>query len=288
MGLRTEHEIHKRKTINSFKLISEDISNLTTSLEQMKNILVRLDSRNLATDSEILSLKQSVEKCVSEINLQQNQQNNLQSKIDFINQSMSGFNDNLNEVLSQNRLISKKLSLHDKSLKKLLPRSRKHGKKIRKLGSLTRILGEDTVKIRNLIKRKIRTSKRMDLELEDRIRKQRRLISRLNRKIDNNLSVKSSSRISKIKKITKKTQIKIPKNKKTSKKATAPKKTIIREKSPKKIVTTVITPRKKVTTKITPKTKTTTTITAKQKVKKVTRKGKTIVEIRPTLEKQLI
>ena len=103
--------------------------------------------------------------------------------------------------------------------------------KPRKLNSAIRQFQDEIGKLKNIFKRKLRAVKRSDLELEARIKSQKRRIFQLNRKIERKKVMRKAAKKTVTRKIT-------------------PKKTITKTITPKKIVTKTVTPTKKVVTEV--------------------------------------
>ena len=88
MGLRKDFLIHKRRTIESFRFARADITAINVNVEQLKNTLSSVESGISNIGSEISNLKNALDKCSSDINLQQISSLNVISKIDSINKSI--------------------------------------------------------------------------------------------------------------------------------------------------------------------------------------------------------
>src|SRR3989338_9700184 len=89
LGLRKDFLVHKRKTIESFKLVRDDISTLDGSINNLKNTLVSVESRISNIYNETLNLRDAIGQNASEINAQRSHNANMQSKIEQINKSIS-------------------------------------------------------------------------------------------------------------------------------------------------------------------------------------------------------
>lgn len=190
MGLRQDFLIHKRKTVESFRLVRADISLVNINAERTRNILSSIESRISAFDDVLLDLRKSLDKFSADINIHQNNSLNVQSKVEYISKSIvdavavvNSLKNRINKLISKNQRISKNISSHSKSIKKLLLRSKSQTLKNRQLGSALSNSQEEIKNLKNFLNRKLRTVKRRDLELETRLKKQRRTILTLNKKI---------------------------------------------------------------------------------------------------------
>src|SRR3989338_6936487 len=272
MSLRREFLDHKRKTIESFGLVSSDISNLHIHLENLKITLASIESKSSPLNDRIAELGAAVDRCAEDISMQKSKDMVITSTVEDINNSIGEINSRLdssrnlfaNNVNSlglklkslgaQNRKMSKKLTFSSNSVKKLLPRSRSQSLKIRKLNSALRKSQDQIVKIKNLLNRRLKTVKRANLELEARLKSQRRRIAQLNRKIEGEAPRKPARKAAAGSK-AKKTVTKKVTHKKTVTKTVTPKKTVTTIKTPKRTIKRTVTRKKTITEKVTPKTK---------------------------------
>lgn len=190
MGLRKDFLIHKRKTVESFRLVRADISSININIEHIRNMLSSMESRVSTLGNEVSSMHKALDKCSADINMQQNNNLNIQSRIEDINKSISSavakvssFKDNINNIIFKNQKISKRVTANNNLAKKLLSKSKTQSLKNIQLNSAIRNSQEEIKKIKNFLNRKLRTVKKRDLELEARIKKQRRNILALSKKI---------------------------------------------------------------------------------------------------------
>ncbi len=96
MGIGKDFLTHKSRTIDSFKFVKVDISAISLSIEQLKNTLSMVEAAlaNLGTD--IVSIKGALDKCMSDISLQQINSLNINLKIDNVDKSIDGAVDTIN------------------------------------------------------------------------------------------------------------------------------------------------------------------------------------------------
>lgn len=260
LGLRHEFSMHRRKTVESFSLVRGDISAVYNIINTIKNSLSSLEFKLSAIETEGSSLRSAIEKCNSDINLQQNSNLNIQSRIENVNQSMGVIAETIDLIKkktsissTQNRSLSKKITAQNRLMKKLVPRSKKQALQISKLSSSLRKSQDDVKKLRNLLIRKLRTSNKRDLELEIRLKRQRRAMISLNRKIE-------------IRKMRSKTS------------GRRPRKVITKIITPKKTITTIKTPRRTITKKVTPRKTVVKEVTAnKEKVYEVIKEKNSLI-----------
>lgn len=224
MGLRKEFLIHKGSTVESFKLVKADVSGINSGIENIRNSVASLESMSFALEGEIPAIRQSVERCVLGISMQQENNIGVGSKIESIMNSVQGvasavssFSKRMENSLAHSRELSRKIAAQDRLIKKLAPSSKKQFLMIRQLSFSLNKSRKESKKLRSLLNRKLKTANRANSELEKKIKSQRRRIQQLNRKIDGKKTIK---------KITKKTI------------------------TPKKIVTETITPTKKTITEV--------------------------------------
>ena len=67
LGLRNEFLVHKRKTVESFRFVRADVSDIMISLEHIKNMLLTLESKASLMDSNSADLKNTLDKYLSDI-----------------------------------------------------------------------------------------------------------------------------------------------------------------------------------------------------------------------------
>lgn len=225
MGLRKDFSIHRRRTVESFKFVKADISSVNNSIENLKNMLASLESRVSSLDMGAADLRKSIEKCLLDISLQQNNNLNLLSKIDAISKSILNatntavsIKNKIGDIVANNQKTSKKISANNDSIKNLSLKSKKQTAINRKLNSASNQSQKEIKKIRNFLSRKLRTVNRKNAELEITIKKQRKRIISLNKRIEGKKLAKA---------IKKKTKRLTPITKKTTKKVITPKKTIV-------------------------------------------------------------
>lgn len=264
MGLRKDFLVHKNRTIESFKLVRSDVSGINTNIDQLKNTLASVELSISSLGGEMLSLKTSLDKCISDVSMQQMGNLNLMAKIDIVSKSIgemvdniSTFRNKIENILSKNSGLSRQIDSQGNSIKKLLPKSSKQSLEIRKLNSALKKSQQDIKKLRKLMDRKLKTAKRADKEIESTVKSQRKRIVQLNKKVDSKKPV--GKRV--IKKIVAKTvkkKITVKKPRKTFKKS--PKKTakkmpkisVKRRRSQGKTIVTVKTPDRTLVEAVTP------------------------------------
>lgn len=212
MSFRKDFLEHKKSTVESFNLVSNDISNLHAHFMNLKSVVTSVDSRLVAVENSLSSLRELVDKCVEDINLQRSNDLVITSTIKDANNSISeinnklgslrstlmtrlnSFDNRLSRLVKNNRKLSKSVTLNTNSMKKLLPRTRNLSLTARKLGSGLREAKDEARKLRNLLNRKLRTVKRADLELETRLKSQRRRMAQLNNKIEGKKTKRATRR----------------------------------------------------------------------------------------------
>ena len=219
LGLRNEFLVHKRKTVESFRFVRADVSNIMINMEHIKNMLLTLESKASLMDSNSADLKNTIDKYLFDIE-------GISKSTEQTSDAVGNFNNVIKKITYQNKSMSKEITRNNKSIKKLLPRFKRQSVDLRKLASALKQSQNEIRKLKNLLSSKLRTAKRGNLELEARITSQKKRILQLNRKIEN-------------KKMMRK----------------APKRTI-RRVTPRKTITKTITPKKTITKTVTPKTKT--------------------------------
>ena len=231
MGLRRDFLIHKRKTVESFTFVKADISSINLNIEHIKNVLASIESRISGIENDASSLRVSIEKCSSDINLQKNNSLILWSRIENIDKSIGSavatvysFKDKIDGIISKNQQMSSSISKNNESIKNISLRLSKQSLATRKLNSALRLSQKENQKLKNLLNKKLKTVKRADSELEKRLKSQKARIVKLNRKIEGKKVARRTSRLS-IGKVKKKTA---PKRKirKAAKKATQRKKLV--------------------------------------------------------------
>lgn len=203
MALRQEFLEHKKKTVDSFSLVSTDISDIHINLSNLKSVIESMESK--------------VDKCMSDINAQRTAELAVNSSIKGIRNTVSEINSKISSAGADTT---------------------------KKLNSLLRESQDEIRKVKNLINRKSRTTKRADIELETRLKSQRRRILQLNRKIELTIGRKVSAR-----RATRRTA------RKTIIRKITPRKTVTTIKTPKRTITKTVTKNRVVTKKQTPKTK---------------------------------
>jgi len=212
LSFRKDFLEHKKSTVESFNLVSNDISNLHAHFMNLKSVVTSVDSRLVAVENSLSSLRELVDKCVEDINLQRSNDLVITSTIKDANNSISeinnklgslrstlmtrlnSFDNRLSRLVKNNRKLSKSVTLNTNSMKKLLPRTRNLSLTARKLGSGLREAKDEARKLRNLLNRKLRIVKRADLELETRLKSQRRRMAQLNNKIEGKKTKRATRR----------------------------------------------------------------------------------------------
>jgi len=271
MGLRKDFLAHKNKTMESFNLVSADISNINMNLVSLRTMLASVEGRISDFSGKIQKLNEALDKCGSDIALQRSNEVVVTSTINDINSSISEISENLksyettlsgrlgafektlDDFASDNRIVSQKVTSNTNSLNKIIPSSRSQSVQIKRTGSALKESQNNLRKVRNLIGKNLRSIKRADAEFEAKLRSQRKRMAQLNRKIELNAGRKvSARRVSG--RTTRKTTTKPAARKVITEKIT-PKKTVTTIKTPKRTITKTVTPKKTVTKKVTPKRK---------------------------------
>jgi len=240
LGLRKDFLEHKNRTIESFNLVSSDVSNINVSLVNFRTSFYSMEGRLSEFSDRLHGLRESIGKCAEDISLQKSNElvtsstiKDMNNSFSKINERLQSFEGKLKNMLPVNKKLSKKITSINNSVNKLLPRYKSQSLKTRRLGSGLRQSNDEIKKIKNLINRKLRTLRRDNSELKSRIKSQRRRIVQLNRKIELRAGIR----------VTRKRAVK-----------KAPAKKIITKKiTPKKTVTTIKTPRRTITKTVTPK-----------------------------------
>lgn len=245
MRLKHDYLIHKSKTVESFRLVRADISSININIEHIKNILATVESRFFTVENEASGQRHSLDKCVSDINTQQNNVLGINSKIEFINKTLAGFSEAINifknqigNITLRTQTTSKNISGVSSSIKMILDKLNTESSKNRSINSQLVISQKEIKKVKNLLNRKFKGMTKKSLELEVKLNRQRSKMISLNRKLS---------------------------GKKTVKRLSSRRKVITRKITPRKTITTVKTPKKTVTKTVTPK---------KKKIVEVIKQGK--------------
>ena len=201
MTLKHEFYAHRLKTVDAFKFVRADISNTNLSLEQVKGQVNSIGMALSSINQGISEMKELLEKNSLEIASEKQNSLRLESKLNLVEKSYndvnSGFSelkssltDSLNNISNsigsvENQLDSsrtqlnaskRRISSSEKTLKKLLPKSKTQGAKLRKVSSGLRLSQEDIVKLKNFFNRKLKSFKRLNLKLEDKLKSQKKRI----------------------------------------------------------------------------------------------------------------
>lgn len=166
MGLRKDFLIHKRKTVESFRFVRADISSINVNIENMKSTLASIESRISALDNKVAVLWKETDKCLTDINVQQNNYLGIYSKIGHISKSVSAvaaamtpFKDSINKIASSNKQIVKDMSSNQNSIKKLFSISKTLSLKNNLTNSALTKSQLEVNKIRNLLNKKLKIKK---------------------------------------------------------------------------------------------------------------------------------
>ena len=222
MGIRKDFLMHRRKTVESFRYVRGDISAISTSINNLKDLVSSIESRISVIDSEMPELRKSIEKNTAETAMQHNQSLSIQSKIEQISKSISNALDaiasvrnGVNSILSSQQRISNSISSHQKSISKIVADFKNQSLKNKQVNSSLKKTKDGIKKLKNLLHRRVKSQQKKISELSARIKARKS---------------KKPARIVK-KKIT-------------------PRKTIKKTITPKRIVTETTTPKKKTITEI--------------------------------------
>jgi len=234
MTLKHEFYAHRLKTVEAFKFVRADIANTNLSLEQLKGTINSVGMALSSVNQSILEMKELLEK--NSIELSSHKQNDLriESKLNLFDKSYNDLNsefaefraslndsvtelsnalnsaeNSIDSVRLQSNASKRRLSSSEKILKKLLPKSKTQGAKLRKVSSGLRISQEDIEKLKRFFNGKLKSVKRANLELEDKLKIQKKRIVKLNKKIDEGKPTKpkKNSKSAKKKLVVKKTVI---------------------------------------------------------------------------------
>lgn len=227
LGLRKDFLVHKRKTIESFKLVRDDISTLDGSINNLKNTLVSVESRISNIYNETLNLRDAIGQNASEINAQRSHNANMQSKIEQINKSISNaiftiesLNKGVSNLISKQQQLSGNVSGNSNAIKKLFSITKVQSLRNRQLNSALNKSQIEFKKIRSFLNIKLRGVNRANKGVEATIKNQRKRIVALNRKIEGKKSIRIKAKRKAKKRASSATR-------KTTKKIITPKKTIV-------------------------------------------------------------
>ncbi len=233
MGLRQDFLIHKRKTVDSFMFVRQDIVSIDASLGNLKNSLLSIVQKVSAIENELLGLSGAVSRHSTELNIQQDNDANIILRIENSIKAIDGavdqinsFKGRLNILGSKNVQLAQSLARYGKIMNVLLPRIKKQSINARKTSSDVRKTEKEIKKIKNLMGRNVKSSKRRENELRKTIVNQRKRIAQLNRKIES------------------KKVIRVKSAKKTTKRKILPRKRITTIKTPKRTITKTVTPKR--------------------------------------------
>ncbi len=95
MGLRKDFLAHKSKTMESFNLVSADISNINLNLVNLRTMLASVEDRISDFSGKIQKLNEALDKCGADIMLQRSNEAVVTSTINDINSSISEINESL-------------------------------------------------------------------------------------------------------------------------------------------------------------------------------------------------
>ena len=236
------------------------MTSININIEQLKNTLSSVELSISSLGNEIPSLKTTLDRCLSDISVQQSNNHEISSKIENVSKSIESFADainsfkgRINNVISKNQSLSRDITNQNKLVKKIMPRTAKQSLEIKKLGSSLKKSQNEVKNLRNLLNRKLSLIKRADDKLESTIKQQRKRIVELNKKLDVKKSVgkqvikKSARATIKGKTAPKKASPKKSLPRISVKRRRAQDKTIITVKTPGKTLVEAVTPTKKKT-----------------------------------------
>ena len=252
MSLRRDFAEHKNMTIESFSLVSTDISSINVNLVNIRTMLASFEDRISQLNSKVQEAADAMGTFRADIEQQNSRNSRMEEKIEDLNVIVkstldsiesnvdskvdgmtSALETRISSISSNNKKLSNIATSNSNALKELMPRSKSQSARTRKLSSAVRESQEEIRKVKNLISRKLKSIRRMDAELEKKIKSQRRRIAQLNNKIELSAVKKISGR--RIKK-------------------TITKKIATKKITPNKTITIIKTPKRKIT-KTNPKTK---------------------------------
>ncbi|MBI3034992.1 hypothetical protein HYY71_01600 [Candidatus Woesearchaeota archaeon] len=178
--------VHKKKTVESFRFVKEDISKINIALENLRNTLIGFETKLAALDSHASALSASIGKCSSDIRLQQSNSLSLWSKLDNTNKSAvsavsaaSLLKDRISGLDSKNKAEISRINSHSSLIKKLAAELKSQSMKNKKLNSELKSAGEETNKLRKFINVQLRILKRRSSKAEARAKKKPKLFSSL-------------------------------------------------------------------------------------------------------------
>ena len=161
MGLRKDFLIHKKKTVDSFRFVRADISGININIENMKSMLTSTELRISALDNKVTVLRKELDKCLSDINVQQNNYLNIYSKIEYISKSissivtaMTSLKNSISKIASSNKNIVKDTSSNRNSIKKLFSISKMQSLKNNQVNSELKKFKAEINKLKNSINKR--------------------------------------------------------------------------------------------------------------------------------------
>ena len=287
MSLRREFLAHKNKTMESFDLVSTDISTINVNLVNLRTMLASVEERISQFNSKSQETAETVERFRSDIGQQNSRNSRMEEKIEDLNLTVRSALDSVesnaeskvknmtsaleskitslnkdvkkagSRISNSERILGKKIKNSENHVKKLSLESRSMSKNFTsKTSTLKELLPR--AKSQSLITRKLNSAVR---ESQDDIRKVRNLINKKLRGLKNanlELEKKIGSQRARIAQLNRKIDLSAGKvsvrrfkAKRLLAKKTTPKKTIIKKITPKKTVTTIKTPRRKITKTVT-------------------------------------
>ena len=161
MGLRKDFLVHKKKTVDSFRFVRADISSININIENMKSMLTSMELRISALDNKVTVLRKELDKCLSDINVQQNNYLNIYSKIEYISKSissivtaMTSLKNSISKIASSNRNIVKDTSSNRNAIKKLFSISKMQSLKNKQVNSELKKSRAEIKKFKNSINKR--------------------------------------------------------------------------------------------------------------------------------------
>ena len=161
MGLKKDFLIHKKKTVESFRFVRADISSININIDNLKSMLASMELRISALDNKVTVLRKEIDKCLSDINAQQDNYLNIHSKTEHIIKSISdvataatSFKSSINKIVSNNKQILKDISSNRSAIKKLFLISKTQSLKNNQVNSELRKSKAEIKKLKNSINKR--------------------------------------------------------------------------------------------------------------------------------------
>lgn len=179
MGLRKDFLVHQKKTVDSFRLVREDISGINSNIGDLKGALGSMGPRISALDNQASDLRMAIGR-------QHVINSGLQSKIEQIFNSVSGmaslinnFKNNINKLISNEHQIAKNTSGNSNSIKKLFSMSKAESLKNRQIALALKKSWQEIKKLKTFLDKKLKTADKRHSALEAKLESQYKAIAAL-------------------------------------------------------------------------------------------------------------